>query len=172
MAATRASCPSALPSLRAQDFAERAQLKIAFIELAARFSALTADEAIAHAALQCEWRSLEKAAHPVSWEMAECWRANLNDLLRQARARQQKNHPHFFQPFEPSAAALLRAYYASRCPVYPVTTRLTTLLGYPITNGITRRVVGDYGAYLEFSAAHLVVQLAPRFPGTPRRCPG
>ena len=42
---------------------------------------------------------------------------------------------------------------------------MTTLLGYPITNGITRLVVGDYGPYIEFAPEQLVAPLAPKFPG-------
>ena len=148
------------------DCAERAMLKMRFIGLVEQFEQLTAADTARWKELDEYWHlELEHLiGHPVAFETARAWRDNLHFLLRQARERMQKNHPQFFHPFPPTDAALLRAHYASRCPNYPTTTRLTTLQGYPLTNGITRMAVGDYGAYIEFAPEQLVAKLATKFP--------
>jgi hypothetical protein len=155
----------AVPSDERAHYARAAFYKLNFIRLARQFQSPDYEEQVRTG---LEWNQLEHAwERSVSVDLAWGWLATLNCLLKQAKDRQTKGHSQFFHPFCASESEFVRAYYADKYSVFHFATdcRLTTKLGYPLTNGYTRLVVGDYGAYIEFEDAHLVAKLATKFPG-------
>jgi len=97
-------------------------------------------------------------------------------LLAEVRAREQKGHAHFYEAFDPSESRVLHEHFCGEVVRQgfpsPASTGLhvTNLAGTPLALGYTRVVIGDYGAFVEFSPEQMHMQnLRPRWKGAPAR---
>ena len=96
---------------------------------------------------------------------------SLDELLVEMKARMEKNHPRYYQPFSADEANILRGHHAAQvAPLDPAAPLFTLAHGIRIATGFTRVVIGDYGAYIEIAPEQIIAgTLKPKFNGTPPR---
>ena len=77
----------------------------------------------------------------------------LQEALEERAARESWPHPRFYKPFDEGTSNMLRAYYSSqlKLPEQGDSRVLRFKSGLKCSDGYTRVVVGDYGAYVEIS---------------------
>lgn len=82
----------------------------------------------------------------------------LQAALDERRARETWPHPNYYKPFDAATSRLLRDHYRSRLllPEQGDGRALHLQSGLQLSNGYTRVVVGDYGAYVEISPEQLI----------------
>jgi len=96
-------------------------------------------------------------------------------ILSELEKRTKWGHPQFYRPLPPADSEKIRAYYASQLelPLEGDGRCLRNALGMGtiICRGYTRIVIGDYGAFVEFSEeqANYPCGFDLRWPGKPRR---
>jgi hypothetical protein len=82
----------------------------------------------------------------------------LNSIYTEITARSTKGHNNFYRPLKPEDSELIRADYAKRTLI-PLIGNLEQKFysksGTLLATGYERVVIGDYGAYVEFSAHHI-----------------
>lgn len=90
-------------------------------------------------------------------------------LLQEVKARQNPSHPLYYQPFISSKSNLLRDYYKSKLNIPTEFKVITNRCSTIIAENYNRVVIGDYGAYVEFTKEQLKVELTNKFGKAKRR---
>ena len=97
----------------------------------------------------------------------------LESALQMADERQQKGHPLFYRQLPGEASKIAREYYRMRLRQMAISEHgaddviLKNDCGTVVSKGYRRVVVGDYGAYIEFTQKQLIqASIAPKWAGT------
>lgn len=100
----------------------------------------------------------------------------LESALQMADERQQKDHPLFYRQLPGEASKIVREYYRMRLRQMAISEHgaddvvLKNDCGTVLANGYRRVVVGDYGAYIEFTQKQLVQEaISPKWPGSQKK---
>lgn len=101
----------------------------------------------------------------------------LETALGMVDERQQKGHPLFYRPLPKEASAIVREHYTRALRQTRISETgcddpvvLKNDCGTVIATGYRRVVVGDYGAYVEFTKDQLVKDaISPKWPGDQRK---
>ncbi len=98
---------------------------------------------------------------------------SVEDIYAKISRNTQKGSSTFYAPLSPEESAIIRAEYLKqlRLPVEgDPRAEFFTLAGTHIATGYRGVVIGDYGAYIEFSPEQINHRaIEPRFPGEPSR---
>lgn len=83
----------------------------------------------------------------------------VEDILALLTDRRQKHSRSFYKPLGSARRVVIRQWYIEQLPPWlnlsGGDTRLFNKVGTPLANGYERIVVGDYGAYVEFTGRQL-----------------
>lgn len=99
---------------------------------------------------------------------------DLQEALEMVRERQQKDHPAFYRPLPKKESKLVRPYYRQNLKIPEFGGGEDVVLknecGTIVSTGYKRVIIGDYGAFVEFSPDQLVKEsIGPKFPGPQRK---
>jgi hypothetical protein len=88
----------------------------------------------------------------------------LRELLLTVQERQVRGSRSYYKAFPPAERALLHGHYRQKLPLWAQTgtsggkALLVNAAGSPVSRGWTRIVIGDYGAFVEFSREQACVE--------------
>jgi len=113
----------------------------------------------------------------LAWENAnDSMEFTLESALQMADERQQKGHELFYRPLPGEASKIVREYHRAHLRHMAISEHgaddvvLKNDCGTTIARGYRRVVVGDYGAYIEFTQKQLIQEsIAPKWPGPPKK---
>jgi hypothetical protein len=102
---------------------------------------------------------------------------NLETALEMAHERQQKGHAEFYRPLPEEASKIVREHYNRTLRQTQISENgcndalvLKNDYGTIIATGYRRVVIGDYGAYIEFTKNQLIKDaIGPKWPGDQSR---
>jgi len=98
----------------------------------------------------------------------------LESALEMVRERQEKGHPMFYRVLPKEASKLVREHYRQHLSIPEFGGGEEVVLknecGTVIATGYRQVIIGDYGAFVEFAAEHLVkTNVKPKFAGPQKK---
>lgn len=98
---------------------------------------------------------------------------NLRAILDKVQSRTEKGSSSFYKPLPPDESQIVRLHYLSQLKLSPngdPRKVFWTPVGTVLATGYERVVIGDYGAYIEFTDEQMALdQIIDRFKGEPNR---
>ena len=102
---------------------------------------------------------------------------DLEILLQEKTARENKNNPNYYKPFNSDISWTMREHYRKEALIKgfmdsppsnsrPIAFCKSEML---LSTSYRRLVIGDYGAYVEIDPHQMVYMPYNKFPGNPRR---